>query len=494
MCRAAICTPLFIASAFSAAASAEVAARPNVLVVIVDDMCPELGCYGGQAVTPHMDRLAERGVLYADAHVQYPQCMPSRVSFLTGKRVPGFVGRAIASGFREEGEPTMPEWFREHGYRTLSIGKVYHHIDDNEDAWDFLEAGCDDNPFRLPGNRARHVEKMETPRRQRLVSDESRLRLPPHTEATDQPAEKYQDGEIATMAVEQLEALAGIEQPFFMAVGFHRPHLPWSAPQKYWDLYDRDALALPENIAFPENGISRSGLVDFLHYGDPAVVNTFTGRAMGFSETDGFPLLPEADWRKYIHGYIATISHVDNQFGRLVAALDTHGMTENTIIVLFGDHGFHLGEHTFWAKVTNYRESSHVPFLLAGPGIAPAVIDQPVEIIDIYPTLCRMLRKDLPEHLHGSILPLDPADQDMDAAAFAALRDSRSIMTSRYRLNYYPSPPEREGQADSEPLVELYDYEKDPGGLRNVAGDPEYREISEALIARLLAARGLFRE
>jgi len=462
--------------------------RPNVLMIIVDDLRPAAGCYGGGAITPFMDSLAANGIRYTNAHAQYPQCMPSRVSFLTGKRVPAFIGTTTSKNFRKEGEPTLPEWFREHGYRTLSLGKVYHSFDDNKEAWDVLEKVCQNNPYRLEENRRKQVVKNGT---KFGKFAENLEKFPPHTEATDQPGSSYQDGEIAAGAIARLKQEAATEQPFFMAVGFHRPHLPWTAPQECWDLYDRSKLKLPDNAAFPGNGISRSNLLDFMHYSDPAVLEAFSGNLSNlYPNMDDFPVLPEADWKKYIHAYLASTSHVDAQIGSLLDELKSLDLTDNTVIILLSDHGFHLGEHKLWAKVTNYDESSRVPLLLAGPGVSPAVIEQPVELVDVYPTLCKLAGIGLPAHLHGTPLPLTPAQADPNAAAFAANGGAHSIITDRYRLNYYGyRKPNPNSPADGN--IELYDHKNDPGELSNVAHQKEYLEIQESLLARLFEAAGL---
>lgn len=479
----------------TALCSAAVGSNPNVLMIIVDDLRPELGCYGGQALTPRMDALAASGLRYTNAHVQYPQCMPSRVSLLTGKRVSSHISTTTSNNFRKEGEPTLPEWFREHGYRTISLGKVYHHFHDNQEAWDVLEKGCDANPYRLEENRLQEKITARMP-----YSEFAKIwdKLPPHTEAADELGTDYQDGEIATIAIAQLKQETATKQPFFMAVGFRRPHLPWTAPQSAWDLYDPAALKLPDNAAFPVNGISRSHLADFMHYSDPVVWKTFpahTGNlSMLFPDMADFPTLPENAWKHYIHAYLASVSHVDDQVGRLLDGLKSLGLDQNTFIVLFADHGFHLGEHKLWSKITNYDESSRIPLILAGPGIQAAVIGQPAELVDVYSTLCKLTGLGLPAHLHGDPLPLAPGEENPNAAAFMVnarnQQNAYCIITHRYRLNYYIHPnPNPEAPAGGD--VELYDHQNDPGELQNVAYRPEYLAIQKELLARLIDTKGM---
>ena len=422
----------------------------NVLFIAIDDLRPLLGCYGYPEMhTPHIDALAERGTLFNRAYCQFPVCNPSRASVLTGLR-PDTVGvYDNFANFRDTVPEaiTLPQHFKAHGYHTRSVGKITHGPN----------ALLDQISWSAPIWRElwRPVDKSMNPSWQALDVADSEL----------------EDGRIAKAAVDVLKEIKNRE--FFLAVGFNKPHLPFYAPSKYFDLYPTQTFLLPVDSRLPKNA--------------PDIASNPQG-LKGYQDISKYPPFADEKTLELIRAYAATTSYVDAQVGQILNQLDTLGLTENTVIVLWGDHGFHLGEHGLWRKNTLFEDSVRSPLIVSVPGqTSPNTkTDALVELIDIYPTLCEACQLPTPTELEGiSMMPIveQPA-RAWKTAAFNQLARGRnlrgySMRTQRYRYTEWGQNGRRG--------VELYDYEADPNETVNVAELPENTELVAHLSERLRA-------
>jgi iduronate 2-sulfatase len=477
MIRTAIITMLALASTIDA----EPAARPNVLLILVDDLKPALGAYGDKhAITPHMDKLANRGMRFDMAYCNIAVCAPSRFNLMTGSRSTSLGIYGFGSDFRRPfpDAVTLPQHFARHGYSTQALGKVFH-----------IGHGChDDKPswtvphfkdlvieYRDPANTGGPKTREEA-----LFSNESAAGLPRGAawESPDVADDAYADGRVAAETIKRLRNEASDPaKPFFIAAGFARPHLPFSTPKKYWDMYDPAKLPMPDYEKAPE--------------GAPQEAQKRGGEISQYKPLPEGPVDITQDKlkRKLIHGYYASTSYVDAQIGRVLDVLDETGLAKNTIVVLWGDHGFHLGELGIWTKHVNYELANRIPLIVAGPGVAkPGTSTRQIaETVDIYPTLSELAglpKPSGPQPIDGvSLAPVleDPAVRVDDHAyhCYRINRLGRAIRTDRYRLVVW----NRLDRPESEAAVELYDYQDGPVERRNIAGErPEIvRELKAVL-------------
>ena len=494
------------AGAWAAAGAAHVPESPgppNVLFLAVDDLRPEMGCYGvAHARTPHMDRLAREGMLFARAYCQSAVCNPSRASLMTGKR-PDTIGvQDLHTDLRQVSPDvlTLPQHFRRHGYYTASIGKIYHNIFPDEPSWD-ERAYLDGFPFDpdavylgeegLATQAARTKRLVEAGRGETAKDRFGHYYLKAQaTEAPDVPDDAYYDGAQTTWAVAKLAALKQRGQPFFLGVGYYRPHLPFNAPKRYWDLYDRATIPLAED--------------DFVPRGAPGMAINSMRELRGYSDFKDHthPLqgrLSEDEARRLKHGYLASVSYVDAQVGRLLDALEELDLAKNTIVVLWGDHGWKLGDHNSWGKMTNYEIDTRVPLLVKAPGRGSAGQSTRalVEFVDVFPTLCELSGLPLPADLEGvSLVPLfaDPATPWKSAVFSQYLREGiwvgldgqeyvgRTVRTDAHR--YVEWRHHATGELAGE---ELYDLARDRREGENVVALPENEALREAMRGRLRA-------
>ena len=347
--------------------AAVAAEKPNVLFIALDDLRPELHCYGQAHIhSPNIDRLAADGVLFEHAYCQYPVCNASRVSVLTGLRPDstGVFNNAIHFRKRAPHVVTLPQHFKEHGYATRAFGKIFHGAFEKA----YVGREFDDPPSWNGANWYGSPQYYFSPRGIEVAREvyakkfrKSGVELEGWkaefvqglaTEAPDVPDSMLYDGEMTDRAIQALAELKG--EPFFLAVGYLKPHLPFVAPKKYWDLYDRASLALPSPVALPMSAPAEALPVNSelrMQYTDMRDEH-----------------LTEEQTRELRHGYYACVSYVDAQIGRLLDALDRHGLRENTIVVLWGDHGYHLGEQSLWGKLTDFELASRVPLIVSAPG------------------------------------------------------------------------------------------------------------------------------
>ena len=447
------------------------APRPNVLLIAVDDLNPMLGCYGDSAVkSPNMDRLAADGLLFRRAYCQTALCMPSRSSLLSGYRPETLQNKARAlTGNAPPGTITLPQLFRANGYTTVSVGKVYHYNHDDADGWDrrytdtFSSEGtwCDGycSGYQLPANRAT-VENYLRGQRFKDGAPASAI-----TEITDTPDEQTPDGIIARRAVEELRKLRQAGKSFFLAAGFYRPHMPLTAPKRYWEMYDRGQFELPANFLQPDDGIPRDDWNEVRRYGDCPLSGP----------------MPEDKAREIIHGYHASVTFVDGQIGKVLDELRALELDKNTIVLLWSDNGWQLGQHGRWSKPNNSEACARIVLMISVPGMPRnQLTDALVELIDIYPTLSELCGLSPPAYLEGtSFVPLlQSPGRPWKTAAFTCLIDytTRSIRTDRYRFIERAT-----GQ------LELYDYQNDPEEDRNLARDPAAQVLVEQLQTALRA-------
>ncbi len=460
---------------------------PNVLMILVDDLKPALGCYGDSiALTPHIDKLAARGMRFELAYCNQAVCAPSRFSLMLGSHPTSTGLYGLGSQLRQRlpNAITLPQHFAKHGYRTESLGKVFHIGHGNQgDPESFSVEHFKDkvieyaNLASTAGGQLTREEAFFTNQQLHRIRELPRGAA---FESPDVPDTAYADGRVAAETVKRLAAARSHREatgtPFFIAVGFARPHLPFSAPKKYWDLYDPQQMKLavtdkPPLGAPPAAGKSNSELSNYL----PVPLSGEVDKDLG---------------QQLIHGYYASVSFVDQQIGQVLAAVEAQGLAENTIIVLWGDHGFHLGDHGYWTKHTNYEQANRIPLLIVAPGVtAPgAVTRQLAESVDLYPTLCELAGFEPPttaQSLDGrSLVPVlrDPTVRVRDHAyhVYPNAKLGRAIRTERYRLVQWQTL----NQPNEASQIELYDYETDPHERRNQAADgPEIVEQLQAILA-----------
>ncbi len=317
--------------------------KPNVLFISIDDLRPELGCYGAKQIkTPHLDKLAADGSVFLNAYSNVATCGASRASLMTslrpitGKRFTSYKSRADEDA---KGIVTLPEYFRQHGYYTISNGKMLHVQDDSPQAWTEPAWRAGSNTNREASYHWYNIfHDWVDPSSKDLVVGKKG----PFYESADVPDNAYHDGQVCDKTIADLKRLAKMKEPFFLACGFWRPHLPFNAPKKYWDLYDREKIALAENRFRPKNA--------------PKSLRGSTELSGQYSATQGFP--KDEDFHRLArHGYYACVSYIDAQVGKILESLVELGLYQNTIVVIWGDHGFHLGEHNFWGKHNTMNHS-----------------------------------------------------------------------------------------------------------------------------------------
>jgi len=441
-----------------------VSKKPNVLFIAVDDLRPELGCYGAEHIqSPRIDQLAGEGLLFERAYSQMAVCMPSRASLMSGYYPTHnnmFQRKAMFDHVPDV--VSLNQHFMNNGYETVNIGKIYHHASDDSTGWtrDFRHI---DGPWDEKGYREK-----KTPGRYGLPYE--------HAEVDDSG---YETAALADQAIEQFRT-AG-DKPLFVALGFRKPHLPFNAPQKYWDLYDPEEITKSRFPQPPQNAAKEG-------YADWAELRNYLGIPKEGPVTDEEMIL------NLIHGYRACVSYVDAQIGRVLDEIDRLGLRENTIVILWADHGWKLGDYNMWCKHSNYEIDTRVPMLVRTPGMA-AVGERsfaPVGLIDMYPTLCDLAGLEKPPHLQGqSFAPLlDAPDMPWNEAAFTIwVRKPNAVSLSgaigySMRSGNYRYTEWRDLNTDELVARELYDHSQ--GSSLVSANEADYPE-NEALLARLSA-------
>lgn len=429
---------LFTLLLLAASITASAQQKPNVLFIAVDDLNDWIGAYGGYpgVKTPNLDRLAKKGELFTRAYCSAPACNPSRASLLTGVR-------PSTSGVYHNDQPwrpalpnavTLPQYFTANGYEVAGIGKIFHDVYNDAASWPVYHK----------------VQKSPEPPGAPVVGKGHFDWSPVKAKDEDMGDYKNVDRAIAFLGQQR-------QKPFFLAVGFTRPHLPWYVPQQYFDQYPINSIQLPKVTANDLQDVPAAGVAIAKPGGDHAFIQK------------------SGQWKNAIQGYLASITFTDGQIGRLLDALDKSPYKGNTIIVLFGDHGWHLGEKEHWRKFALWEEAARVPFIVLAPGFTKAGTSsgRTVSLLDIYPTLVDLCRLPVKKELEGnSLVPLlkNPlAVWDRHAVTTHGL-NNHSVRSERWRYIRYEDGSE-----------ELYDHDQDPQEWKNLAGDAQYNNVKSDL-------------
>lgn len=503
-------------------------AKPNILFIAVDDLKPLLGCYGNTLVkSPNIDRLAKMATVFNSNYCQQAICGPTRASLMTGRRPDVTKIWNLTTQMRDVNPDivTLPQYLISQGYETSAIGKIYHPSSaiDGVDpvSWSipYLKSKESDFPadlgspangqYQLPSTKATMTPEIIKQRKQQskdlAANDENPKSIKgPSIECMDVPDNAYQDGVNALLAKDQIISLSKGNKPFFMAVGFSKPHLPFVAPKKYWDLYKREDMPIASFQEHSKNG--------------PLIAYHQSGELRNYLDIPEFATLPADSLRiglklekqkELIHGYFAAVSYMDAQVGVLLNTLESLGTLENTIIVLWGDHGWHLGDHDLWHKHTNFEQATRAPLIIAGPGIKAGKTNSLTEFVDVFPTVCNLAGVSIPKNLEGkSLKPLmlknttsvkefsvSQYPRKMKKAEMLRIGYKKSDMmgytlrTPRYRYTIWMNDFTSKQAFDSKKVYagELYDYEKDPLEKVNVVADKAYANTSASLKAKMIA-------
>jgi arylsulfatase A-like enzyme len=502
--------------------------KPNVLLIAVDDLKPVLGCYGARMIrTPNIDRLAKRGTVFTQSYCQQAVCGPTRASLLTGLRPDHTKVWDLKTRMREANPAvvSLPQYLMGNGYSTQGIGKIYDPrcVDDkldslswsvpyykNSDKYISEAAGTPELGYQLPETkeaiRAYRVEAERKGLQGSAVTDYIQKFIRPTVECIDVPDNAYIDGANALYAKDLLAQLSKDDAPFFFAVGFSKPHLPFVAPKKYWDLYRRDAMPLAPFRQKAKNSpdLAYHRASELYAYSDiPSIASFSDGKGGGLD-------IPLEKQKELIHGYYASVSYTDAQIGILLDALDSLGLSKNTIVVLWGDHGWNLGDHNLWCKHTNFEQAARAPLLISAPWIKRSVSNSMTEFIDIYPTICELAGVPVPASIDGNSLVPAMKDPKRKVKEFAVSQYPRtanatettrlgysagdfmgySIRTERFRYTVWMKDKYRSTGRYSDSLVvarELYDYVNDPNETMNVADSPNYSGISKQLNGTMIS-------
>lgn len=471
-------------------AGTEKTKKPNVLFIAVDDLRPELGCYGNtQIKSPEIDKLASEGLVFNRTYCQQPICMASRASIMSGLR-PDTLQIYNCKSLDEDapGILTLDQHFENNGYQIWATGKIYHHKVDYD-----VQFGNDyfDVKTEAKGRGYLSPESISIAEKHNTWYQENRNQpgggRGPAFESPDVPDNAYHDGKMTDMAIAQLAKYSTGQDPFFMAVGYKKPHLPFSAPKKYWDLYDVNEIDQADNMYMPEN---TSRFFEY-NFGELRNYAKIPKNKQPFSDTLS---------RNLKHGYYACVSYIDAQIGRLLEGLEENGLAEETIVILWGDHGWKLGEHGMWCKHTQFEIDNRVPMILRVPGekSAGAKTEALVEFVDIYPSLCELAGIELPAHLQGlSFVPvIDNPDMRWKEGAISywpsvgRTDPSKVIMgytvqTHRYRYTEWIK------ESSGELLArDLFDHQSDPDENESIAKNPANEVLMTELSTLLDRGKG----
>jgi iduronate 2-sulfatase len=475
------CFTLFILFCGSGLLSA--AEKPNILMICIDDMRPQLGCYGDKEVkSPRMDQLGAKSLIFDRAYCQQALCSPSRISLLSGRR-PATSGIYAIGPTLRSAMPnivTLPQHFKNHGYQTASLGKVYHVGIDDAASWS-VPSWLSGKPRMGPIGRAGSIQRKQDYAAQKKAppakGEGSLSMASPAFEAVACDDDDLVDGDTAREACERLQTYAKKPgEPFFLAVGFLNPHVPWVAPKKYFDIYDPAQLKMADNNFPPRHApdfAARTG-ADFLWYSNIPKDRKIT---------------PEFG-RQCLHGYYAAISYVDAQVGRILDCLAAQKLTENTIVILWGDHGYYMGEHGWWGgKHNNYEGATRVALMVALPkGQAAGQHTRGLtEFVDIYPSLSELAGLPAPTGVEGvSFAPLfQKPDRPWKTAAFSEYPKGQNLLGTAMRTDRYRYVEWRDRTTKQLKHMELYDHEQDPAENLNIAAKPEHKELLAKLALQM---------
>ena len=460
--------------------------QKNILFIAVDDLKPLIGAYGDKfANTPNLDELASLGTTFTNSHVQQAICAPSRVSLLTGLRPDLTEVWDLETQMREKNPNilTLPQYFKNNGYMTVGMGKIF----DQRSVDNGLDKKSWSVPFiRVSVNHKIHgntITGFQSPKNKEILSEIReqavasgvpnrgmwqylRSKYKPSVESFDISDDGYYDGVLALKAIDQINNLAGSDKPFFLAVGFQKPHLPFVAPKKYWDMYDREKLPMAEYQKWARGTVK-------LVYNNNGEMRSYTDIPNSFDEKG---LINFEKQKELIHGYYACVSYIDAQVGKLLNTIRKNNLLENTIIVLWGDHGWHLGDHGQWAKHSNFEQATRSPLIIVDPDSKKNITNaSPTESLDIFPTLVELTDFEIPDNLQGiSLVPL-LKEKSKKIKNFAISQYPRgkimgyALRNERYR--YVAWYKDRNNIVEQDIIIkELYDYKNDPNETVNIVG------------------------
>jgi iduronate 2-sulfatase len=445
--------------------------KPNILFVAVDDLRPELNCYGqNQIHSPNIDKFAESGVTFTRAYCNVPVCGASRASLLTGIRPTynRFLQYYAQADVETPEAVTIPEHFKNHGYTTISIGKIFHTPADNEErAWS-------ETPFRYDHHKQPDGSWSDQGWQNYITEENLSIAKAKNNgaakpwEVADVSDTVYFDGKYAVKAIEYLKKFKESREPFFLGVGFLKPHLPFNAPKKYWDLYNRQEIDLADNPFLPKDA--------------PPQAKFNWGELRAYSGIPKEGPVSDSVARTLVHGYYACVSATDALIGMVLDELGNLGLAENTIVVLWGDHGWNLGEHGFWCKHVNFETSLRSTLLVAGPGINQGRAEGIVEFVDIYPTLINLCNLPAPKHtLQGiSMQPIlsDPSATIKEFAISKWMKGVTLIDDQYFYTEWHDQDRKQVGRM-------LYDHQVDPNENVNISESPERQGLVNRLSNKL---------
>ena len=485
----------------------EKAPYPNILFISIDDLRPDLGVYGNDdIITPHIDHFASQGVTFLRTYSQAAVCAPSRASLMTGLRPDSTRVWHLGDKFREinPATVTMPQYFKKFGYHTVSLGKIFHNYMPDSISWD--EPDLRPEKYSAPEMWYRDgetfyisdsISQLQAERRKEIIARRPNAyadgwNTGPAWEMADVHDTAYYDGSQTELAIKTLKRLKQGEEPFYLAIGYFRPHLPFTAPKKYWDLYPTDSIKLAPNPFVPENTevFTMNSMYELRHYDHFKHIG---------HPTSGYTI-PDDTARILKRGYYASVSYVDAQVGKLLGSLEELGLADNTIVVIWGDHGWKLGEHNSWGKMTNYDIDTHVPLIIRAPGagIAGAKTTGLAELVDIFPTLVDLSGVEMADYFQGVSLRelMNNPDRDWKPAVFSQFhRRPRvtpdggrymgySMTTDRYHLVEWRTWDNETGEAGEIVDYELYDLQVDPEENGNIFDESD-EQLQEKLILKL---------
>ncbi len=500
---------LILAFTFVSKNHAQQTVKPNILFIAIDDLKPTIGAYNDSfAVTPVLDKFSENAAVFLNNHCQQAVCGPSRASLMTGKRPDYTRVRDLKTRMRDINPDilALPQYFKENGYFTLGTGKIYDprcvDKDIDKPSWSIpfykeknlkypKEYGAPVFGYYQNKDIKKRIAELEKEAEAKGIKNPGkyvRKRYKPPFEMSDAPDEAYMDGAIARKGIELIDRVSkDPSKPFFLAIGFKRPHLPFVAPKKYWDKFDENKVPYAvfqrkarngPSIAYHNSGELRS-------YKDPEIEYVIS--------KENLLKLDKETQKKLIHGYYAATNFVDTQVGKILDKLKKTGLDKNTIIIIWGDHGWHLGDHSLWNKHTAFEQATRSPMMIYVPGIEKGIrITSPTEFVDIFPTLCELSGLEVPEILDGNSLAPLVKGTSKSVKKYAVSQQPRgkdktgySFRTDRYRYTVWLGNNKKsDDRFDKKNIIaqELYDYQSDPLETVNHFGEPAYKKAQEELI------------
>ncbi len=436
-------------------------ATPNIILIIVDDLRPELGVYGNNIIkTPHIDALAQDGMIFKNAYCNVPVCGASRASMLTGLRPNNNRFLTFKTKISEDAPKatTFPKLLKSKGYNTFSYNKVAHHKYDAKGSWNqewypYLKnetvkasfIGWKD--YQLQANRIALINNKPTAVSEKVDGDDS----------------IYFDGQTTQKVISDLNELQNSSTPFFMAVGYVKPHLPFNAPSKYWNLYLENDITLPVNHIFPESV--------------PKVANHKWGELRSYNKIPKQGPVDDGMAKHLIHGYYACVSYIDAQIGKLVDTLKQLDMYDDTYIMLVSDHGWSLSEHGLWAKHSNFEKALKIPFIIKGPGVEKgSITENYMELIDLYPTVCDLTEIEKPQNIDGNsfLETLNKPKKISKSKIFSKWKNGETVIKNNWAFTKWT----HKNKADDKML---FNHANDPDEMSNLVGLKKHQSMSNSL-------------